>query len=202
VNTRQMETVGQVIGGILGAAIGVPLFIGIQILLELNFGFFYLVGLIGGAATGASLGSWLVLRSRKKTKIAPGVFITAPGWKSSGTMAEGVKLTKGEGRMVITLVRGDKDATPASIMEKYAGEGALELKGAASPVTVAGPALDVGTGERRSFTASVDGQAFEGDVTAFVVKGEGLVFNGSAPAGTYAGMADEIQRMVTSLERA
>lgn len=200
-NTRQKETTAQVIGGIVGAAIGIPLAIGIQVALELNFGLFYLVGLIGGAGAGAGIGSWLVLRSRSLVKLAPGVFISAPGWKKSA-VADGTKLTKGDARLVVAMVQGGTDATPASTLEKYAGEGNLQLQGGSTPVTVTGPAVDVGAGERRSFTASVDGQAFEGDVTAFVVHGIGMVFHGSAPAGTYAMVADEVHRSVASLERA
>ncbi|MGH2686254.1 MAG: hypothetical protein ACRDJP_12380, partial [Actinomycetota bacterium] len=74
--------------------------------------------------------------------------------------------------------------------------------GGSTPVTVTGPAQDVGTGERRSFTAMADGQPFEGDVTAFVILGNGMVFHASAPAGGYAGIADEVRGSVQSLERA
>jgi len=200
-NTRQKEMAWQIVGGVIGAAVGIAIAISIQIALELDAPYFYLAGLAAGATGGAGFGGWLYRRSRSLVKIAPGVFITAPGWKST-SMAEGAKLTKGHARMVITMVKGDGDSTPATILEKYADEGSLELKGGATPVTVVGPAQDVGTGERRSFTATADGEAFEGDVTAFVILGNGLVFHASAPAGGYAGIAEEVRGSVASLERA
>ena len=199
-NTRQMDTTARVAGGIVGAVAGTFLAIAIQMQLEIGFGYFYLAGLIAGAGAGSAIAGSLVLRFLGRIKLGPGAYVAAPGWKSVST-SDALKLTKGDGSLLITVLHVEADSTPATILKKYGEEASLELSDDATPVRLTGEAVGMETGERRSYTAHVDGKIFEGDVTAFVLEGEGMVFHGSAPAGHYAVIADEVRSAVTSFER-
>jgi hypothetical protein len=212
--TRYREAVGRIVGAVVGFGFGIALFALISRLFHAgpNPIMFYIAGFVFGAG-GAGGGGRLMVRLAGKVQITRGVYITAPGWKETARGPKGVTLAKGDGRLEIEMVEGEGTATPAMVLERYGERKKLTLGEDPAPVEAGASAVGVGTGERRSFTATLGwppdearenrrtDRAVEGELTAFVIQGVGLVFHSSAPSGWYATIGPEIHEAIGSLER-
>lgn len=200
--TRHKEWTGKALGAVVGFVLGIALFITLQ--MALNAGpnpiMFYVAGFAFGAA-GSEVGSKAVLRVGKKLKITNGVFMGRDGWTSERHTGEGMTLSKDGGRLVIAFVEGKPGDTPATILERYAEKEGLTLGNDPSTVDLPSSVTGVQATERRSFTARDEGAARDGEVVAMVIAGSGLVFHGSAEAGGYAALREDVHRAITSLER-
>lgn len=200
--TRQIEWIGKAVGAVVGFVSGILLFSLLSMLFNAgpNPIMFYISGFAFGAL-GSELGSKAVLKPGKKVKITDGVYVRAPSWKEKSRGSDGVTLTKDGARLVVAFEQGGSDATTTSILEQYATRAALALGEYGEFVDPGRSVVGVEKGERRSFTAGADGKTFEGEVTAFVISGQGLLFHGAAEAGMYPAVTEEVRTVIASLER-